>query len=33
MAESIHVKTTEYDYAIELIRSNRRTIALQVYPD
>ena len=33
MPETIHVKTTEYDYAIELIRSNRRTIALQVYPD
>ncbi len=33
MPEIIHVKTTEYDYAIELIRSDRRTIALQVYPD
>ena len=33
MAESIHVKTTEQDYEIELIRSNRRSIALQVYPD
>ena len=26
-------KITKYDYEIELIRSDRRTIALQVYPD
>ncbi len=33
MSENIHIKTTEQDYEIELIRSDRRTIALQVYPD